>query len=223
MLLKEAAKCQSLVKEPERHRSVLAETQGWLQRVRDEKDVVQLEKNKQEALLRDLQTQIIRSPLPSNIAPRLQQTIIPPTKLPPLSPPPSIPPLPTPRSNATSTPSPLTMINSMASSQELNPDSPATPTTSLAPPLHGSDIPVVDPKLIQQLDQQTRTIGEQAAMIKTPSKQPIHYGSDLQTHMDEVIRLENFLADLEKNRTHSALFGRSSQPYTRLTIVSLLS
>jgi septal ring factor EnvC (AmiA/AmiB activator) len=82
----------------------------------------------------------------------------------------------------------------------MNLDSPATPATSLAPSLHDSAVPV-DPKLLQQLDQHTKTIGEQAAMIKTLNKQLTHCESDLQTHMEEVARLENSLADSEKNRT----------------------
>lgn len=44
-----------------------------------------------------------------------------------------------------------------------------------------------------------KTIGEQAAMIKTVNKQLTHCESDLQTHMDEVAHLENSLADSEKN------------------------
>ena len=200
-LLKEAAKRESLVVELEKHRSVLAETQGWLQKVKDEKDAIQLEKNKQEAILRDLQAQIIRCPSPPNATPRSRQIAIPPAKPPPPTPPPSIPPPPAPRSDAISTASPLTTINSMASSRELNLDSPTTPATSIAPSLHDSVIPAIDPKLLQQLDQHTKTIGEQAAMIKTLNKQLTHCESDLQTHMDEVSRLENSLADSEKNRT----------------------
>ena len=38
-------------------------------------------------------------------------------------------------------------------------------------------------------------------MIKTLNKQLTHCESDLQTHMDEVSRLEDSLADSEKNRT----------------------
>ena len=56
MLLSEAAERQSLIDELEKHRSVLAETQEWLQKVKDEKDAIQLEKNKQGALLCNLQT-----------------------------------------------------------------------------------------------------------------------------------------------------------------------
>ena len=201
MLLSEAAKRQSLVDELEKHRSVLAETQEWLQKVKDEKDAIQLEKNKQGALLRDLQAQVTRSPSPPNNTPRSRQTIIPPAKPPPPTPPPSIPPPLAPRLDSISTASPLTTVNSMASSRELNLDSPATPATSLAPSLQDSAISMVDHKLVQQLDQQTKTIGEQAAMIKTLNKQLTHCESDLQTHMDEVARLENSLADSEKNRT----------------------
>ncbi|KAF9780579.1 kinesin-domain-containing protein [Thelephora terrestris] len=211
-LLNEAAKRQSLVDELEKHRSVLAETQEWLQKVKDEKDAIQLEKNKQEALLRDLQVQVTRSPSPPNNTPRSRQTMIPPAKPPPPTPPPSIPPPPAPRLDTFATASPLSTINSMTSSRELNLDSPATPATSLAPSLQDSTIPAVDPKVVQQLDQQTKTIGEQAAMIKTLNKQLTHCESDLQTHMDEVNRLENTLADSEKNlrkaRMHATELAR---------------
>lgn len=202
MLLGEAAKRQSLVDELEKHRSVLAETQESLQKAKDEKDAIQVEKDKQGALLRDLQAHINRSPSPPNsTTSRSRQTIIPPAKPPPPTPPPSIPPPPAPRLDSISTASPITTINSMSSLRELNLDSPATPATSLAPSLQDSPIPTVDPKLLQQLDQQTKTIGEQEAMIKTLNKQLTHCESDLQTHMDEVGRLENSLADSEKNRT----------------------
>ena len=200
MLLGEAAKRQSLVDELEKHRSVLAETQEWLQKVKDEKDAIQLEKTKQEAVLRDLQAQITRSPSPPSSTPRSRQTFIPPAKPPPPTPPPSIPPPAAPRVESISTASPLTTINSMTSSRELNLDSPATPATSLAPSLQDSAITAIDPKLLQQLDQQVKTVGEQAAMIKTLNKQLTHCEADLQTHMEEVARLENSLADSEKNR-----------------------
>jgi len=75
-----------------------------------------------------------------------------------------------------------------------------TPATSLAPSLHDSRIPAADPKL-QQIDQLTKMVGQQAAMIKTLSDQLTHCGSDLRTHMEEVARLENSLADSEKSRT----------------------
>ena len=89
----------------------------------------------------------------------------------------------------------------MASSRELNSDPPAT---SLAPPLQ--DMSGVEPKLLQRIEQQEKTIAEQAAMIKALNKQLTHCESDLQIHMDEVSRLENSLADSEKNRT--LYFGR---------------
>ena len=55
MLLSEAAERQSLIDELKKHHSVLAETQEWLQKAKDEKDVIWLEKNKQGALLCNLQ------------------------------------------------------------------------------------------------------------------------------------------------------------------------
>ena len=88
----------------------------------------------------------------------------------------------------------------MASSQDLSLDSSVTPATSPASSLQDSVIPAVDPEL-QQLDPRTKTISEQAAMIKALNKQLIHCESDLQTHMDEVARLESSLAESEENRT----------------------
>ena len=66
-------------------------------------------------------------------------------------------------------------------------------------------MPAIESKFLLQLDEQTKTIGEQAAMIKTLNKQLSHCESDLQTHMEEVNRLENSLADSEKNRTFDSV------------------
>ena len=67
--------------------------------------------------------------------------------------------------------------------------------------LQDSAILVVDHKLFQQLNQQTKTIGEQAVIIKTLNKKLTHCESNLQTHMDEVAHLEKSLVDSEKNHT----------------------
>jgi hypothetical protein len=90
----------------------------------------------------------------------------------------------------------------MSSSRELNLDSPATHATSPVSPFQDPAIPIVDAKL-RQLDQQTKSIDvdEQAATIKALNKLLTRCESDLQTYMDEVVRLESALADSEKNRT----------------------
>lgn len=50
------------------------------------------------------------------------------------------------------------------------------------------------------MEQQTKQIEEQEAMIKTLNKQLTHCESDLQTHMDLVATLQTSLGDSEKNR-----------------------
>ena len=56
-----------------------------------------------------------------------------------------------------------------------------------------------DPKLLAQLEEQTRIVEEQEVMIKTLNKQLTHCESDLQAHMDLVSTLETSLGDSEKN------------------------
>ena len=60
-----------------------------------------------------------------------------------------------------------------------------------------------DPKLLAQIEDQSRTIDEQETMIKTLNKQLTHCESDLQAHMDLVTTLESSLGDSEKNCTYS--------------------
>jgi hypothetical protein len=105
----------------------------------------------------------------------------------------------------------------MPSSRELNLDSPATHATSPVSPSQDPVIPIVDAKL-RQLDQEMKTIDvdEQAAAIEALNKLLTRCESDLQTYMDEVVRLENALADSEKNRT----FDSTTVPDTHDLILS---
>ncbi|EEB97968.1 hypothetical protein MPER_02610 [Moniliophthora perniciosa FA553] len=54
-------------------------------------------------------------------------------------------------------------------------------------------------QLAAKVEQQTKQIERQEAMIKTLNKQLTHCESDLQTHMDLVSTLETSLGDSEKN------------------------
>ena len=80
-------------------------------------------------------------------------------------------------------------------------DSPATSVTPSAA------MPAPDPKLVAQIEEQSRTIDEQDAMIKTLNKQLTHCESDLQAHMDLVNTLETSLGDSEKNCTYSHVYA----------------
>lgn len=208
-LIEEASKRQSLVDELDRHRSVLAETQETLHRVKDEKDTMQAEKMRADALVRDLQAQIARSASPPNGRPVTERNVsyprstgLPPMKLPPPTPPPSVPPPPAPRapgmvngdaSGSTSSHGSST-ISASISSRESQPESPATS-------LGHVQVPSVDTKAAK-LEQQAKQIEEQEAMIKTLNKQLTHCETDLQTHMDLVTTLETSLGDSEKNREY---------------------
>ncbi|OBZ65664.1 Kinesin-like protein KIF21B [Grifola frondosa] len=188
VLVKEASKRESLVDELERHRSVLAEMQDSLQRTKDEMDNLQAEKNRQDALLRDLQTQL------RDVA----------RKLPPPTPPPTVPIPPAPRSlhEQSSSSSSATMTSSSRGGLDSPVESPSTPATSIAHSTINVSTPTlaaVDPKIAAQLQQQTKQLEEQEAMIKTLNKQLSHCESDLQTHMDLVATLEASLGDSEKN------------------------
>uniref|UniRef100_A0A8H7Y0Q3 Kinesin motor domain-containing protein n=1 Tax=Psilocybe cubensis TaxID=181762 RepID=A0A8H7Y0Q3_PSICU len=211
-LIQEASKRESLVVELDRHRSVLADLQENLQKVKDEKDVIQTEKNKSDAMVRDLQAQLARSASPPNVRSSERNigfqrgTNLPAIKLPPPTPPPSVPPPPAPRSaTATmhhlngdsnlSTSSQSSAFNSSVSSRESQPESPSTSVGHV--PLNG--ISQLDPKTSQKIEQQSKLIEEQEAMIKTLNKQLTHCETDLQTHMDLVTTLETSLGDSEKN------------------------
>ncbi|KAJ3842253.1 kinesin domain-containing protein [Lentinula raphanica] len=177
----EASKRESLVVE-------LEQLQENLQKVKDEKDTLQLEK--------ELQAQIARSGfnrLPGSAG----------VKLPPPTPPPSVPPPPAPRS-----------IHHDPGFNSQAPDSPATPATSLGGSMIAS-LPtpaVLDTKALAKIDEQAKLLEEQEVMIKTLNKQLTHCESDLQTHMDLVSTLETSLGDSEKNlrkaRMHATELAR---------------
>ncbi|KAG6833664.1 hypothetical protein H0H87_002860 [Tephrocybe sp. NHM501043] len=220
-LIHEASKRDSLVDELERHRSVLAEMQDNLQKVKDEKDAIQVERSRAENLVRDLQAQLARSASPPHSRPVNERNLsytratgLPAMKLPPPTPPPSVPPPPAPMpriaapasvDGATSTsPNSSTTVTS-TSSRESQLESPLTsvPPTSPAP---------MDPKIFVKLEQQAKQIDEQEVMIKTLNKQLTHCESDLQTHMDLVSTLETSLGESEKNlrkaRMHATELAR---------------
>ncbi|KAF9256830.1 kinesin-domain-containing protein [Marasmius fiardii PR-910] len=220
-LVQEASKRESLVEDLERHRSVLAEMQENLQKVKDEKDNLQTEKTRSDTLLRELQAQIARSASPPNGRPANERSIgsfnrvtaLQGAKLPPPTPPPSVPPPPAPRmaqhdpghsvSSQTSS-----VLSSSSRDSQMQADSPAT---SVGP---GSVIAssASDKQFIAKVEQQTKQIEEQEAMIKTLNKQLTHCESDLQTHMDLVGTLETSLGDSEKNlrkaRMHATELAR---------------
>ncbi|KAG6814559.1 hypothetical protein H0H92_000087 [Tricholoma furcatifolium] len=218
-LIQEASKRESLVMELERHRSVLAETQENLQKVKDEKDAIQLEKIRADNLVRELQAQLARSASPPNVRPVPERNVsynrstgLPAMKLPPPTPPPSVPPppAPTPRTPvpasadvALSTSSNSSTAVASTSSREAQLES---PMTSIPP------TPITDSKILIKLEQQAKQIDEQEVMIKTLNKQLTHCESDLQTHMDLVSTLETSLGESEKNlrkaRMHATEIAR---------------
>ncbi|KIJ69148.1 hypothetical protein HYDPIDRAFT_105719 [Hydnomerulius pinastri MD-312] len=203
-LIQEASKRESLVDELEKHRSVIAEMQDNLLRVKDEKDTLQAEKNKHENALRDLQAQIARNSI-------VQDTPTPRAtpdrnitfsrmnglngKLPPPTPPPSVPPPPAPKTQESQF-SVSTQSSVISSSRDSQMDSPATSVVSInvagGPPLDAKTAAA-------KLEDQAKHISEQEVMIKTLNKQLSHCESDLATHMDLVSTLETSLGDSEKN------------------------
>ncbi|KAG6335027.1 hypothetical protein ID866_4053 [Astraeus odoratus] len=205
-LVQEASKRESLVGELEKHRSLIAEMQENLQRVKDEKDTLQAERAKQENALRDLQAQIARnSAVPEISTPKTPDRNITFTrinslnsKLPPPTPPPSVPPPPAPKTQESHfSVSTQSSIISPSSSKEFQAtDSPATSIISINIP----GVPPLDAKTAAaKIEDQTRHINEQEAMIKTLNKQLSHCESDLATHMDLVSTLETSLSESEKN------------------------
>ncbi|KAH7915305.1 kinesin-domain-containing protein, partial [Hygrophoropsis aurantiaca] len=209
-LVLEASKRESLVDELEKHRSVLAEMQENLQRVKDEKDILQAEKSKHELALRDLQVQIARPSGQENSTPRAtpdrnvsftRMNGMAASKLPPPTPPPSIPPPPAPKAHTTNAESQFSistqssMIISPSSSKDSTMESPATSIASINTPATAVDSKAVAAKL----EDQAKHINEQEVMIKTLNKQLSHCESDLATHMDLVSTLETSLGDSEKN------------------------
>jgi len=218
-LIKESSNRDSLVGELEKHRSVLAELQHTLQRVKDEKDAIQEEKAKQEGIMRDLQAQLARIPTTRNAPPSPISPVRTPqeralssysrangltTKLPPPTPPPSVPPPPAPKvtSSLAHQPSTSSATTSAAlspsSSRDSDIDSPATSVAPSATSAHASTV-VADTEFTQQLQERTKLMEEQDAIIKTLNKQLTHCEADLQAHMDLVNNLETSLGDSEKN------------------------
>ncbi|KAI0703557.1 kinesin [Cytidiella melzeri] len=201
-LVSEASKRQSLVDELERHRSVLADLQENLQKTKDEMDTLQNEKNIQDAILRDLQAQLTRSPSPGTSRfGSARPNGLPAAKLPPLtplpSPPSAIPPtLKSMHEAQASTSSSAPMSPTSARSVDF-PDTTSTPATSVTGSTFVSGAP--DAKLTAQIQEKTKQLEEQEVMIKTLNKQLSHCESDLQAHMDMVATLETSLADSEKN------------------------
>jgi kinesin family protein 4/21/27 len=218
-LIQQASNRDSLVDELEKHRSVLAELQHTLQRVKDEKDAIQEEKAKQEGIMRDLQAQLARIPTIRNPPPSPTSPIRTPqervlssysrvnglaTKLPPPTPPPSVPPPPAPKvaSSLAHQPSTSSATSSAALSPSSSHDSDInSPATSVQPSITNGHIPtlVADAELAQQLQDRTKQMEEQEAIIKTLNKQLTHCEADLQSHMDIVSNLETSLGDSEKN------------------------
>jgi kinesin family protein 4/21/27 len=77
-----------------------------------------------------------------------------------------------------------------------------SPATSVQPSITNGHIPTLaaDVELAQQLQDRTKQMEEQEAIIKTLNKQLTHCEADLQSHMDMVNNLETSLGDSEKNR-----------------------
>jgi kinesin family protein 4/21/27 len=69
---------------------------------------------------------------------------------------------------------------------------------------------VAEAELTQQLQDRTKQMEEQEAMIKTLNKQLTHCEADLQTHMNMVNKLETSLGDSEKNRKFQSYAGSAS-------------
>lgn len=205
-LAREVSKRESLVGELDRHRSILAEAQENLQKVKDEKDSIQAQKAKQDAMLRDLQAQVARQSAAPNSPATVDRNLsynrangLPPMKLPPPTPPPSAPPPPAPRNGDSISSQSSVIRSSTTSSRESQLDSPATPSTSVGhSPASGQTS--ASPTEAKVSAQQTKHIEEQDAMIKTLNKQLSHCETDLQAHMDLVSTLETSLGDSEKNR-----------------------
>ncbi|KAK2466821.1 hypothetical protein APHAL10511_001079 [Amanita phalloides] len=223
-LVHEASKRQSLVDELERHRAMIADLQENLQRVKDEKDVLQSEKQRTDGFLKELQAQVARSSSPPNARPTPERSLTYPRstgltalKLPPPTPPPTMPPPPAPRS-ATHVNGDSIMSTSSQSSSAMSPSTPSresqpdTPATSISQGLANGAPATPDAKLTAKVEQQSKQIEEQEAMIKTLNKQLTHCESDLQAHMDLVSTLESSLSDSEKNlrkaRMHATELAR---------------
>ncbi|KAF8760056.1 Microtubule binding [Rhizoctonia solani] len=188
----ESTKHQATADELEREREVVSNLQKELQKAAEEREALEVERNRQDALIKELQSQLVAkatTPEPSEeyqrSAPRASEggrnmsyartNGLPPAKLPPLTPPPSIPPPPLPSSVP-----PVPSIPESATTR--------TGTTSIR-----------RPNAAAQLEKQARQLDEAQAMIKTLNKQLTHCEGDLQAHMDLVATLETSLSDSERN------------------------
>ncbi|KAG8217666.1 hypothetical protein J3R82DRAFT_5819 [Butyriboletus roseoflavus] len=203
--MQEVSNRETLADELERHRSLIAEMQDNLERVKDEKDLLQAEKNKQDSAVRDLQAQLARnSGVPDtpqrvtsdrNVAFSRVNGLN--GKLPPPTPPPSVPPPPAPKTQEShSSVSTQSSALSPSSSKDSQMDSPATSVASIS--VAGG--PPLDAKAAAaKIEDQGKYISEQEVMIKTLNKQLSHCENDLATHMDLVSTLETSLSDSEKN------------------------
>ncbi|KAF8275271.1 hypothetical protein EI94DRAFT_1793880 [Lactarius quietus] len=180
---------------------VLAELQHTLQRVKDEKDAIQEEKAKQEGIMRDLQAQLARIPTtpaltasPPNCRRRPSTLCATPS---------------CPESSVITGPSAVNVlcwtsaVLSPSSSRDSDIDSPATSVTPSATNGHASTV-VADTEFAQQLQERTKQMEEQDAIIKTLNKQLTHCEADLQAHMDLVNNLETSSETLRKIATELA-------------------
>ncbi|KIM26341.1 hypothetical protein M408DRAFT_330691 [Serendipita vermifera MAFF 305830] len=198
----ESSKRESLVEELDRHRSVIGDLQIDLQKTKDEMDNLQAEKARQEAILKELQAQLVAASETHNSSdshevhatPRsARMNGVPPSKPPPAG---ALPMLPNgahlSKDHAGSISSRSMTLSTLHSATD-SMAGPSTPATSILTPTRG------DSNLTSQLEECQRQIEEQDTMIKTLNKQLSHCEGDLQAHMDLVGTLESSLNDSERN------------------------
>ncbi|KAG8884235.1 hypothetical protein FRB97_004740 [Tulasnella sp. 331] len=217
---------ESLTQELEHHRSVLDDLQGDLQRAKDAKDTMAAERQRQDAVIRDLQAQLAKvhkregsgdshptTPSSTPSGSRMRPNGIPPAKLPPLTAPPSVPPPPTPTSSTMDRGFPVDMSVSSHGTGTMNGRASTSSTNSLSRNSsqddHHTHTPStsiamspsqgIDPKVAGLIEEQAKHLEEQEAMIKTLNKQLTHCEADLQAHMDLVATLEASLTDSERS------------------------
>ncbi|CEL63802.1 Kinesin-like protein KIF21A OS=Mus musculus GN=Kif21a PE=1 SV=2 [Rhizoctonia solani AG-1 IB] len=205
----ESIKYQTSIEELEHERGVVSGLQGELQKATEEREALEIERNKQDALIKELQAQLAAkatTPEPSEdhqrSAPRMSEggrnisyartNGLPPAKLPPLTPPPSIPPPPLP-SSVPPVPSIPESATTRTGTTSMSSHADSTIDSSIAPSQ------VADSNAAAQLEKQSKHLDEAQAMIKTLNKQLTHCEGDLQAHMDLVATLETSLSDSERN------------------------
>ncbi|QRW16483.1 kinesin motor domain protein [Rhizoctonia solani] len=205
----ESTKHQATADELEREREVVSNLQKELQKAAEEREALEVERNRQDALIKELQSQLVAkatTPEPSEeyqrSAPRASEggrnmsyartNGLPPAKLPPLTPPPSIPPPPLP-SSVPPVPSIPESATTRTGTTSMSSHADSTIDSSIAPSS------AADPNAAAQLEKQARQLDEAQAMIKTLNKQLTHCEGDLQAHMDLVATLETSLSDSERN------------------------